>query len=168
MVATWAVVIGATVIGLNQLGHIGRSAQRKHLKPIPIAEAACPYVMVMHVAATNFQNAYPGLTTNMSAFDVSRWRTTRRELASTASAFEQSIFVSIVHFPAPLRAHLAATARQIHEGRVQLARARDPNDLIARTLTMYATGQRAFGYASDLVGEQCDVHLAADTPPALS
>jgi hypothetical protein len=162
LIATSGIAAVVGLIGLSRLGHV---PSRHHFEPIPIASAACPYVMVMHVAATNFQNAFPGVTTNMSALDASRWRTTRRASASTASVFEQAIVVSIPHFPAPVRAQLATTARKIHEGRKQLVHARDPNELVARTLVMYATGQRAFGYASDLVGDRCGVHLAADTPP---
>src|SRR4051794_34692980 len=83
-------VVAAEIVGLNSLAH---TPSRKHLKPIPITSAACPYVRVMHVAATKFQSAFPGLTTNISALDPSRWRTTRRELTSTTDVFERAIFV---------------------------------------------------------------------------
>src|SRR5712692_315322 len=43
----------------NDLSHIGQAKPRKHLKPIPIAASACPYVRLMHTAANNFQIAQP-------------------------------------------------------------------------------------------------------------
>jgi hypothetical protein len=154
----YGVAVAAAVIAMHNIGTVGN---REHLEPVPIAAAACPYVRVMHVAATNFQDAYPGLGTNASTLDAARWPTTRGQLASTAATFEHAIEVSRRHFPAPVRAQLATTLHEIHAGRIQLVHARDPNDVIARTVTMYANGQRAFGYASDLVGPQCGVGLGA-------
>src|SRR5712692_6735558 len=65
----------------NDLSHIGQAKPRKHLKPIPIAASACPYVRLMHTAANNFQIAQPLLGV---AFDehghVLPWPETRARL----------------------------------------------------------------------------------------
>ena len=181
-VQTWKIVawvVGGIAISLavtivvffvllaNGLSHLGPK-ERKHLKPIPIAAAACPYVVAMHKAANRFQIVAPfgGI-----AFDAHEklltWPQIHARLEPALATLELSIVVSRPHFPTPVQHQLALALRDVRKGRVQLALARDGNDLDQRTSTLFAHGQKAFGYASDLVGDQCGVRLSADSSTQL-
>src|SRR4051812_18298023 len=124
--AAGAAIVVTAIRGLQSLGPV----ERKHLNEISIANGACPYVTVMHVAATNFQNSFPGIT-NGAALDSDRWPTTRNEVGTTAAVFEHAVFVSIPHFPPRARRYLVETARALYTGQQELAHARGPIDLIS-------------------------------------
>ena len=160
IVATPMVLVGMALAEFsNSFSHIGA---RKHLKPIPIAASACPYVALMHAAADNYQNTVPMFWIAIDANGhLVPWATERPRLDATLRLLDGSIKVSTAHFPAPIRAQLAVTESAIDEGRVQLAHARDLQDVMNRSQPALDRGQRAFGFASDLVGRQCRVRLAA-------
>jgi hypothetical protein len=156
--------IAANVLA-NGLFDLRVPPPRKHLKPIPIAASACPYVSLMHAAANNFQSAEPsifGVELNTDEQPVP-WPQERVHLNTTLSALETSIVIGIAHFPAPIRQQLAVTLAAVREGRVLVARSHNGQDLPSSGQPPFDTGQLAFGYASDLVGTQCGVTLGADS-----
>jgi hypothetical protein len=138
--------------------------ERKHLDPIPIAASACPYVVLMHEAANNFQASVPPL--GMPGYDARgrplTWPQVRARLTTTLDALEVSIAGSRPHLPAPVRRQLVVALREVRSGRAQLPLARDGSDFWDRTRDELDRGKLAFGYASDLVGHGCAVPLGAD------
>jgi hypothetical protein len=162
VIATPVVLVAMVIAQLgNSLSHIG---ERKHLKPIPISKSACPYVAFMHAAANNYQSNAPlfGIAFDANGHLVP-WSRERPHLDATLQLLEGSIKAGTPHFPHPIRAQLAITQGAVHEGRLQLARSSNPGDLITRAQPAIDRGQRAFGFASDLVGHQCAVDLGADS-----
>src|SRR5579862_2477301 len=93
--ASVAVLVWTFAFALSHLFDFG-PRPRHHLKPIPIAATACPYVSAMHSAANAFQTAIP---TFGIAFDARgralTWQQTRTRLARAANRFDASIAVSI-------------------------------------------------------------------------
>lgn len=154
-----AILLAVVASGLAHLG----PTPRKHLNPVPIAASACPYVVLMHTAANNFQIAEPiiGMAVDEHGKLLS-WPQTRARLAPTLAALEYSIQASEPHFPPQVQQQLTIAAEAAREGRAQLAVAHDGTDLSNRTTPILARGQLAFGYASDLVGQRCGVPLGAD------
>src|SRR6478736_3477273 len=53
-----AILLATIASGLGNLFSF-EGPERKHLDPIPIAASACPYVVLMHQAANNFQASVP-------------------------------------------------------------------------------------------------------------
>jgi hypothetical protein len=164
MLAPFAVVIVLATFA-NALGHLFDFGpeERKHLDPIPIAASACPYVVLMHQAANNFQASVPpgGLLYDERGRPRS-WPQARARMMLTLDALETSIAGSRPHLPAPVRRQLAVALREIRSGRAQLLLARDGTDFWSRTVDGLERGKLAFGYASDLVGRRCGVPLGAD------
>ncbi len=165
MLAPFAVVIVLATFA-NALGHLFDFGpeERKHLDPIPIAASSCPYVVLMHEAANNFQASVP--LGGMLGYDARgrprTWPQARARLATTLAALEVSIAGSRPHLPAPVRRQLVVALREIRSGRAQLPLARDGDDFWQRTQDELDRGKLAFGYASDLVGRRCEVTLGAD------
>jgi len=162
--ATALVVLAAMVLaGIgDSLSHVG---ERRHLKPIPIASGACPYVALMHDAANDFQAHEPPI---FGVFIDDDGRplpiTEERTIVDPPLArLEFAIAVSRPHFPAAVRTQLAIAQNAAHEGRAELAQAKDSTALMSSTTQSLSTGQQAFGYASDLVGTQCGHGLGADS-----
>jgi hypothetical protein len=119
------IVIGAVAIAVlfaivaNGLSHLGDVPQRKHLKPIPIAASACPYVIVMHEAANKFQIALP---LGPGAFDAHinllSWPQTRTRFDTALRTLELSILVSRPHFPTRIQQQLTVTLGAVRNGEV--------------------------------------------------
>jgi hypothetical protein len=139
--------------------------ERTHLDPIPIAASACPYVVLMHEAANNFQAAVPplGITGYDSRGRALSWPQVRARVKAALDALEVSIVGSRPHVPAPVRLQLVLALREIRRGRAQLPLASDGTDLWNRAVNHLDRGKLAFGYASDLVGHRCGVTLGADS-----
>ena len=165
MLAPFAVVIVLATLAsaMGNLFDFG-PAERKHLDPIPIAASACPYVVLMHQAANNFQTSVPPL--GILGYDARgrrlTWPQVRARLTTTLAALEVSIAGSRPHLPIPVRRQLVVALREIRSGRAQLPLARDGDDFWQRTQDELDRGKLAFGYASDLVGRRCEVTLGAD------
>jgi hypothetical protein len=165
MLAPFAVVIMLATLGsaLSRAFDFGLP-ERKHLDPIPIAASACPYVVLMHQAANNFQASVPAL--GILGYDSRgrplTWPQARARLTTTLDALEVSITGSRPHLPAPVRRQLVVALREIRSGRAQLPLASDGPDFWSRTQDELDRGKLAFGYASDLVGDRCGVPLGAD------
>ena len=149
----------------HSLSHIG---ERKHLKPIPVAASACPFVEAMHDAANELQKAYPVFGV---AFDphgrALTWPQTRKRLARAGDVLEYSIAAGLGQFPAQVQGYLEEVSRQIQAGRAQLRDAHDEFDFFQRTSERWEDGQVAFGFAGDLIGGQCGVQLGADSDTML-
>jgi len=159
---TLMVAAATVLVGLgDSFSHVG---ERRHLKPIPIASGACPYVALMHDAANDFQAHEPVfglmLDTNGRPVPIAKERTI---VGPPLARLEFAIAVSRPHFPAAVRTQLAITQNAAHQGRAELANATDPVALMNGTTSLLSTGQQAFGYASDLVGTQCGHGLGADS-----
>lgn len=159
---TLVVLIAAALASIgNSLTHVG---ERHHLKPIPISTRACPYVALMHAAANDFQAHEPtfGLILDDNGQPVPLAKE-RVIVDPPLARFEFAIAVSRPHFPTAVRSQLAITQDAAHQGRVLLAQASGPAELFNQSGTLLSRGQRAFGYASDLVGAQCGHGLGADS-----
>lgn len=166
VIATPVILIAMALSQFSEsLSHIG---ERKHLQPIPISASACPYVALMHAAANYYQGNVPVFG---FAFDerggTVPWSQERPHLDETLRLLKGSIVASREHFPDRIRAQLAVTVGAIDEGRAQLAQATDGFDVMNRSRPALERGQRAFGFASDLVGHQCRVGLGADSGPSV-
>jgi hypothetical protein len=136
--------------------------ERQHLAAIPIDVAACPNVVVMHKAAQQFQHAYPIFGYADDAYDRRHtWTETKAHIDQTAVFFEESITASLERFPPQVQWYLTIARDNLRAGRWQLALARDGIDLTDRTIKLEADGKEAFGFAGDLVGQQCSVPLGA-------
>jgi hypothetical protein len=161
VLAVILVVVALVAISRIDLGIHGRD----HLDPIPIAKEACPYVIVMHAAATEFQRVYPFPTHTVHTTEG--WSEQRGRLAAASGSLEQAIKIGSPHFPKPVRARLTTTVRALRRGDRELLVASSGDDLVGRTLQLYADGVSSYGEASDLVGGQCGTWLRADGPPLL-
>ena len=147
---------------------------RKHLDPVPISAHACPYVRVMHAAANEVQRDKP-----VPAFDLrvkgdlehklnATFPRSRPRFANALATFELAIVISEPHFPDRVRHFLNTTVADVRTGRAVLKTATN-RALVMRYSNLYDSGERAFGYAGDLVGHRCGVQLGADnsTMPSL-
>lgn len=162
LIAAALIVGGAWSAGFGS--GAGATIGRKHLEPIPIAASACPYVIALHESANNFQIAMPlGSVAFDAHFHAMSWPQTRARFDTALRTLELSILVSRPHFPARIRHQLTVTLGAARKSVVQLAAAKNGDDLYNRTTTLFENGKQAFGYASDLVGDQCVVTLSADS-----
>ena len=145
--------------------------QRKHLKAIPIAASACPYVRAMHATANEFQSAEPVFGSAYlgpgNDLVMPTWPEVHARVKTTLMNLQLAILVGRPHFPLPVRRQLTATLDSIHTGLYQLAHVRNLNELSnyinGNRDTAMQKGQAAFGFAGDLIGTQCRVTLGADS-----
>jgi hypothetical protein len=137
---------------------------RPHLEPIPIARSSCPYVALMHAAANQYQSAEPGLAFLVAtARHPVPWREQRVQVDQALRNLDAAIRAGLPHFPTPVRKQLTYVLGELRDGRTELAASKpDGSDLIERTAGIMAAGHTNFGNASDLIGAQCPVRLAAD------
>ena len=84
-----------------------------------------------------------------------------------AAVLEGTITLSLDRFPAQVQRHLTVARSSLRNGRPQLAAAHDYVEYADRTSRLRDDGQLAFGYAGDLIGDQCSVPLRADTDTML-
>jgi hypothetical protein len=156
----------AVMTKLNSLNFNVQS--RKHLQAIPVSKKVCPYVRLMHVAANDFQSVNPA--GNLAVFAQSmneKWPEQRARLAHRLDVLDSAVVAGKAHFPEPIRRRFSTVITSIRAGEVQLVRARDLSDLLSeRTDNIFTNGEYAFGDASDLVGNACGFHLAADPQPS--
>ena len=157
--AAMAVLAVAAGIALSHMFH---RVERTHLQPITIDPASCSYVEDMHRAAKQFQHAYPvfGIAYD-SDHRVLTWTEIQLRLAAAADVLDYSITASVDQFPTQVQWYLTAARDDLRIGRTQLPALRDGYDFVMRTSDLYADGKQAFGYASDLIGNQCAVPLGA-------
>jgi hypothetical protein len=153
-------------LAYNSFSHIG---ERKHLKPIPVAASACPFVKAMHESANQLQAAQPffGVAFDAHGGELT-WQQTRARLGRAADTLEFSLAGGLPQFPPEVQHYLVKVRDDIHAGRAQLRTARDGSDFIVRTSGLWADGQVAFGFAGDLIGRQCGVQLGADDDTTLT
>ncbi len=141
-----------------------RVESRPRLNPIPIAATACPQVRILHLTADGFQLALGSAEsgTDQHGRPMS-WPVARNQLDTAMQRLDTAIANGAPHFPEAIRVYLTTTQLDIREGRTQLAGSRDAQDMTSRTQALLDEGKTAYGNASDLVGQQCDVPLRADT-----
>ncbi len=161
------VLVGIFVaFAFSSFSNIG---ERKHLKPIPVAAGACPFVTAMHEEANQLQAAQPFFGVAFDAHGgMLSWRQTRARLARAADRLEFSIAGGLPQFPSEVQHYLVKVRDDIHAGRAQLRAAHDGYDYLAKTSGLWADGQAAFGFAGDLIGRQCGVQLGADDGTTLT
>jgi hypothetical protein len=158
-VAASVVVVIAAADFARSFGEIG---QREHLKPIAIQKSACPYVVAMHDAANEFQGETPFLGYAPDAFGHLRpWPESRPSLLHAADVLDVTIAAGVPHLPAPVQTYLTRVRVDIEQGRRQAPSAATPDAYLARVTPLLANGQRAFGFAGDLIGHACSVDLGA-------
>jgi hypothetical protein len=137
--------------------------ERKHLDPISIPASACPSVESIHKSANDLQIAYP---IGSFSYDANQhaltWPQTRERLRQAANAFEYSIAAGMPHFPVRVQRYLATARDDVVAGRRHLVVAHDTADFSNRANSLFEHGQRAIGYAGDLIGHRCRVDLQAD------
>jgi hypothetical protein len=147
----------------HALSHLDVAHARNHLKPVPIAPSACPYVALMHTTANNFQIAEPVLGFAFDQYgNALSWEQTRIRLDAALKSLEATIQASEQHFPVPIQQQLDLTLGAVREGAAQLPLARDRVDLMNRMAPIGEKGRQASGRASDLIGKQCGTTLGAD------
>lgn len=170
-------LVGSAVLALGAAGFFAVTlirnplhveVGRRHLREIPISLSACPSVESIHSAATRFQLVY---TRAVFGFDTQLGRPTWPELQTQvdheANIFDSTIESGLPAFPRALRRQLGAVQNSLAEGRHRLTSVTDPNQLDNMTEGLFNVGQLHFGYASDLVGNQCSVPLRADNSSSL-
>ena len=163
VLAAMAALMVAAGIALSHMFKFEHT-ERAHLQPIPIDPASCSYVDEMHRAANQFQRSYPVLGFVEDAHGgLLPWTETKWRLAAAADVLDYSITASVDHFPTQVQWYLTAARDDLRAGRTQLPALRDGYDFVMRTTDLYAAGKQAFGYASDLIGNQCPVPLGANT-----
>ena len=163
------VVAVAFVVFINGLdsGPTGR----KHLKSIPIASSACPYVRVMHAVANEVQLDEPITAINLAVPGgpvTIAWPRSRVRFDLAIGRLELAILASESHIPAQVRQYLNVTLTDVRTGRTLLKTDRSGSyetnvTLAQRYQSLFSDGQQAFGYAGDLIGKQCGVQLGADS-----
>jgi hypothetical protein len=160
-IAVSVVVVLAAADFARSFGHIG---ERDHLKPIPVAESACPYVVAMHNAANDFQSATPIFGLAPDAHGIMRpWPQARPALSHAADVLDVTIAAGIPHVPPQVQTYLTRVRVDIDGGRRQAALAATPDAFLARVEPLLENGKTAFGFAGDLVGHACSVDLGADS-----
>jgi hypothetical protein len=157
---------GAMLRGLDNL-NFDVQVGRKHLAPIPVSPKVCPYVRVMHSAANDFQRVNPMAVffqTDATLPTKSSWPAERARLQQSLNVLEFAVVVSQSQFPAPIRKRLQVVLVNIRAGRSQIRGMGSELDVFTGTANEnLSAGQDAFGDASDLIGNACGVHLAADS-----
>jgi hypothetical protein len=168
---TVLLVAGAAILAallfhpFSGLGNI--DPPRKHLKEIPIAASACPYVRVLHEIANDVQRnePVPALLGDNSQ-TLLAWPTpsgARKDRFNGALvALDLGITVSNTHFPPAVQRYLSTTQHADRQGRAQIAHVYYGLLPEQPASGLLGTGEESFGYASDLVGTQCGVRLQAD------
>jgi hypothetical protein len=155
----------AMLSGLNNLNFDVQVA-RKRLAPIPVSPKVCPYVRVMHSAANDFQRVNPMaifFETNPAFPTKAAWPAQRARLQQSLNVLEFTVVASQAHFPAPIRKRFHVVLVNIREGRSDIrAMGSEFDPFTGSTSQDLSAGQAAFGDASDLIGNACGVHLAAD------
>ena len=166
---TSLVVLAAVILGAVLASRLfsGFDVGRKHLRAIPIAAGACPYVRVMHAAANEVQRDEPIPALDLVTGGASQpltltWPRSRARFGSALGVLELAILVSNTHFPRAVRDHLGVTLTDVRTGRALLSRQTDA-ELATRYSDLFGDGQQAFGEAGDLIGRQCGVQLGADS-----
>ncbi len=166
-IATAAIGLLAVVVVVAISASVGRSfshiGQRNLLKPIPVSKSACPYIVAMHDAANAFQSQTPLLGFGVDGRgNLVPWPTTRAALSHAADVLDVTIAAGIPYVPPPVQAYLTTVRVDIRQGREEASLTNDPNAFLQRVEPLLTSGQRAFGFAGDLVGHACSVDLKAD------
>lgn len=142
----------------------------EHLKPIPVAAEACPVVEAIHRAANELQAASSPVDPEQLVrgnLEYQDWSVQRARLARAGDSLQGAIAFGQSTFPPRVRRYLRSVSEDIDAGRRELAAARDYDEYSDRTDDLWTDGQRALGYASDLVGDQCRVRLGAGSATLL-
>ena len=129
------------------------------VKPIPIPATACPYLRVVHVAASS---AGAGWATALGYSNAKQWRPFARQLEPKLAILESSLVASIPHVPRPVAWDFEDTAHQIVIGRSPSAFA-TTWDYIGRTNNAVIAGWGDLNHASDLIGNGCGFDFAPTT-----
>ena len=166
-----ALLVAAAVLFSGCDSNLDFSTHRKHLKAIPIPRSSCADVRVLHKIANEIQQNEP-----IPVFDVSgnvslsnpplAWPSPARQhqqrFRAALIALDVAITTSGPRFPPRLRFYLTQTQRDDRRGRVEIDRTFYGFVSPHPATDLLETGQKAFGFASDLVGTQCGVRLQAD------
>ena len=138
------------------------STHRHHLRAIRIDHGACPGVEAMHFAASVLRDAYPEPGGSLDAYGHPRsWPEVRESLARFSVELRNAIDISTPSLPPRVRHYLAITRRSLDAGQRELLLAKNELDFFVRMIEVKGVGQQAFGYASDLVGDECVVPLGS-------
>ena len=164
VVAT-AIVLVLVLIGvvIAAAPRIGFPTHRHHLTAIRIDHGACPGVEAMHFAAMVLRDAYHPLPGgSLDAYGhPRRWPEVRESLARFSVELRNAIDISTPSLPRRVQHYLAITRRSLDAGQRELLLAKNGLDFFVRTIRLESEGQQAFGYASDLVGDECVVPLGS-------
>jgi hypothetical protein len=157
-----SVGIAFAVAGIDRsLGHMGA---RDHLKPIPIDASACPYVVAMHNAANDFQNATPALEFVIDEpGNPLPWTQSRAALTHAADVLDVTIAAGVPHLPPQVQTYLTRVRVNIGKGRRQAALATTRTQFLTSVEPFIDSGKSEFGFAGDLIGHACSVDLGADS-----
>jgi hypothetical protein len=129
------------------------------VKPIPIPATACPYLRVVHVAASA---AGVDWFTALGYGAAKQWQPFARQLEPKLTVLESSLVASIPHVPHPVARDFEDTAHQIVIGHSPTA-SRNVNDYLNRTNSAVITGWSALNHASELIGNACGFDFAPTT-----
>ena len=129
------------------------------VKPIPIPATACPYLRVVHVAASS---AGVDWFTALGYNTAKQWQPFALQLEPKLTVLETSLVASIPHVPRPVARDFEDTAHQIVIGRAPTA-SRNVNEYLKGTNGAVITGWSALNHASDLIGNACGFDFAPTT-----
>ena len=165
--------IGAVVVSAMLSNAFSGLGQRKHLKEIPIAATACPYVRVLHEIANDVQRNEPEpvLDASLAGQTPLAWplpsQARSEHFREALVALDLGITIGNPHFPPAVRKYLSATQRADRRGRTEIAHTYYGFLPMHPSSDLLDSGQQSFGFAGDLVGSQCGIKLEADNNTAL-
>ena len=113
----------------------------------------------MHFAANNFQRVNP--IAHLELLNEP-WPTERARLHQTLNVLEFAVVASKAQFPSRIEQEFDVVLTNIRASRSRLDEATFAADALVKSGNLLHDGQFAFGDASDLIGDACNVRLAAD------
>jgi hypothetical protein len=137
---------------VNSFSHSFGTFGAPAVKPIPIPAAACPYLLVLHVAA---DSAGVGWVKALDYDTTKQWRPFAVQLAPKLGVLETALLVASVHVPRPVAADFTDALHQVVIGRPPLAASSDVDAYLAATNSAVMQGWSDLSNASGLIGNAC-------------
>jgi hypothetical protein len=144
--------IASCVNFVNSLSHSFGTLGAPIVKPIPIPAAACPYLLVLHVAA---DSAGVGWVKALDYNTTRQWRPFAVQLAPKLAVLETALLVASVHVPRPVASDFTDALHQVAIGRPPLAASPDVGTYLAQTNNAVINGWSDLNSASALIGNAC-------------
>jgi hypothetical protein len=153
-------LVSLPFVGLILLAHalsgFDLKIGRKHLAPIPVAPAACPYLEPVREQSAALDDLWMrGLNGSVASDHF------RDELDLRLIALQADAHAAEAHVPAPIVQKLRTMEWDIAVGRNELPHAQGPGPLLSDPQFPLFDGLNALADASDLVGPACGAPVYA-------